>query len=117
MIFTTYQKGLISEAIAVLLLLLKGYRILKWRYQTPLGEIDLIACRRGLLVIVEVKGRSNRVIQGDFVSSWQRRRIENALLLFLKSYRVPYRGVRFDLLLVFPYQWPKHIKDAWRTGD
>ena len=37
--------------------LLKGYRILARRYRTRLGEIDLIARRGDLVLIVEVKAR------------------------------------------------------------
>ena len=37
--------------------MLKGYRIVARRYRTKLGEIDLIARRGDLVLIVEVKAR------------------------------------------------------------
>ena len=38
-------------------LMLKGYRIVARRHRTKLGEIDLIARRGDLVLIVEVKAR------------------------------------------------------------
>ena len=114
---TSYRLGILAEWIAILLLKIKGYHILKTRYQRKLGEIDIIARKKTILIAVEVKWRKKASqIEGALLSK-QRRRIENALLLFLKSYTFPYQGIRFDLILILPYQWPKHIKDAWRTGE
>jgi len=51
------RRGRWAEALAVLLLIAKGYRILSVRAQTPAGEIDIIARRRDRLAFVEVKQR------------------------------------------------------------
>ena len=37
----------------------KGYKILDANFSTKIGELDLIASKDGLLVIVEVKRRKN----------------------------------------------------------
>ncbi|WP_144864745.1 YraN family protein, partial [Mesorhizobium sp. J18] len=52
-----YRKGHRGEWLAALALMVKGYRIVARRYRTKLGEIDLIARRGDLIVIVEVKVR------------------------------------------------------------
>lgn len=51
------RRGRRGEGSAALWLSLKGYRILASRVRTPFGGIDLVALRRGVLVIVEVKAR------------------------------------------------------------
>jgi len=46
-----------AEILAALYLRLKGYRILETRFKTRQGEIDLIAMRKDLLVMVAGHGR------------------------------------------------------------
>ncbi len=50
----TGEKG---ERAAVLYLLLRGYSIIERNYLCPLGEIDIIARRKGIIVFVEVRTR------------------------------------------------------------
>ena len=52
-----HRRGHRGEWLAALALMLKGYRIVARRYRTKLGEIDLIARRGDLVLIVEVKVR------------------------------------------------------------
>lgn len=53
------RKGAIAEYRAALALILKGYRILAFRYRTKLGEIDIIARKGDLVACIEVKARAN----------------------------------------------------------
>ena len=50
--------GLSAESRAAAYLIAKGYRIVARRFRSPVGEIDIVARRRGVLVFVEVKARS-----------------------------------------------------------
>ena len=54
------RRGSLAEYRAALSLLLKGYRIVAFRYRTKLGEIDIIARKGNLVACVEVKARRSR---------------------------------------------------------
>src|SRR5258708_38964992 len=54
-----FRVGISAESRAAALLIAKGFRILARRWRSPLGEIDIIARRRTLLIFVEVKAREN----------------------------------------------------------
>src|ERR1700686_41615 len=54
-----FRLGISVESRAAAFLIAKGYRILARRWRSPVGEIDIIARRRQLLVFVEVKAREN----------------------------------------------------------
>ena len=58
----TYQFGLFAEKIAILLLRLKGYQILKWRYKSYYGEIDIVAKKSRVIIFVEVKARIKKTL-------------------------------------------------------
>ena len=50
--------GLSAESRAAAYLMAKGYRIVARRFKTPVGEVDIVARRRDVLVFVEVKARN-----------------------------------------------------------
>src|SRR5688572_7094159 len=53
-----FRVGISAESRAAAYLIAKGYRILVRRFRTPVGEIDIVARRRKVLVFVEVKARN-----------------------------------------------------------
>lgn len=109
-----HRLGLRAETVAVLFLRLKGYRILHRRMKTPAGEIDMVALRGSALVIVEVKARG----QGEAAEALlprQQRRLERAAAHFLGRHpRLADLDLRFDVVLIAPRRWPRHLADAWR---
>ncbi|MBI1208707.1 MAG: YraN family protein [Azospirillum sp.] len=110
-----YRLGLWAEALCRLALRLKGYRIVASRFRTPLGEIDIIAHRHGILAMVEVKARGDAATAGGAISPYQRQRLTRAAAAFLARHpRWANAAVRFDAMLVTPGAWPQHIEDAWR---
>jgi putative endonuclease len=116
--FRTYHaQGHLAEALAAWMLRLKGYRILKRRYKTPLGEIDLIAARGWTLVAVEVKYRKSFDQAGEAITQKQRKRIAMALSLYLRHLRWTPENIRFDAVLLIPYKWPRHVVSAWIVED
>ena len=54
-----WRLGKRAEWMAALSLIVRGYRILSWRYKVKAGEIDLIARRGDCVAIVEVKARTS----------------------------------------------------------
>jgi putative endonuclease len=59
---------------AAAFLIAKGFRILARRWRSPLGEIDIVARRRQLLVFAEVKARASLDEAAESVNERQRRR-------------------------------------------
>ncbi len=107
-----------AERLCLWHLRLKGYRVLARRYRTPVGEIDLIARRGRTLAAIEVKARADEGRAAESILWKQRGRIARALEHFLKSR--PDLGdaeLRFDVMLVAPRSWPRHLRDAWRAGE
>jgi putative endonuclease len=109
-----FRRGLSAESRAALLLFVKGYRILARRWQSPVGEIDIVARRRGILVFVEVKARARLDDAAEAVSECQRRRIAAAAQALLAGHpEHASAGIRFDAVLVTPRRWPRHIAAAF----
>ena len=98
----SYFFGLLAEYYVIFILLFKGYRLIKHRYKTKLGEIDLIMTRGKDLIAIEVKARSNKNIQvGEAVNIKQLYRIANCLKIFLNKYNnYSNFNIRVDVILV-----------------
>lgn len=109
-----YRRGHRGEWLAALALMLKGYRIVARRYRTKLGEIDLIARRGDLVLIVEVKARPTLAEAMDAVAYSSQRRIEGAADLWLSRQPDYARlSVRFDMVAVLPRRWPVHVENVF----
>ncbi len=109
-----YRRGHRGEFLAAAALMLKGYRIVARRYRTRLGEIDLIARRGDLVLIVEVKARPTLQAAMEAVARSSERRIEAAADLWLAKQRDHARlSLRFDLVAVLPRRWPVHVPNLF----
>ncbi|MDQ6433310.1 YraN family protein [Mesorhizobium sp. LHD-90] len=109
-----YRRGHRGEWLAALALMAKGFRIVARRYRTPLGEIDLIARRGDLVLIVEVKARKTLMAAMEAISYPSERRIEGAADLWLTRQRDHARlSMRFDLVAVLPWRWPVHVENIF----
>jgi len=94
--------GKLGEFVVRTLLRLSGFRIVRSRYCSPVGEIDIIARRGDLLLFVEVKSRfSRKELLGSACSPHQLARIKRAAEFFLARNSLPGVRVRFDLYLVY----------------
>src|SRR5882762_5382190 len=96
-----FRLGISAESRAAAFLIAKGFRILARRWKSPVGELDIVARRRHLLVFVEVKARARLDDAAWSVTERQRARIIAAAEAWLAvnvDERV--RDIRFDAMLV-----------------
>ena len=109
-----YRRGVWAERYACLYLMLKGYRLLANRAKTPVGEIDLIFRKSGMVVAVEVKNRPDQSQAAYSLGPAQQQRIGRALHWWLQSRQnLQALGIRFDAILVSRGRIT-HLQDVWR---
>jgi putative endonuclease len=111
-----FQLGISAESRAAAFLIAKGFRILARRWKSPVGEIDIIARRRQLLVFVEVKARNDLDEAAESLGPRQQRRIAAAAEAWLAvNGSDGFRDIRFDAILVAPGKLPRHIPAAFES--
>ena len=109
-----FRTGLSAESRAAVFLIAKGFRILARRWRSPVGEIDIIARRRSLLIFVEVKARASEDEAAWSVTERQRARIIAAAEAWLaQNADDRIRDIRLDAMLVSPRRIPRHIPAAF----
>ncbi|WLS03981.1 YraN family protein [Shinella oryzae] len=109
-----FRRGHVSEYLAALYLLAKGYRIRAIRYRTKAGEIDIIARRGDLVVCVEVKARRDVDSAVFAVTGTAQRRIRAASEVWLARQPDAHRlSLRYDIVAVRPWRLPRHFVDAF----
>jgi putative endonuclease len=113
-----FRTGISAESRAAVLLIAKGFRIVARRWKSPLGEIDIIARRRRLLVFAEVKARASLDEAAESVNDRQRRRIAAAAEIWLAANADPsIEDIRFDAILVAPWKIPRHNVAAFESEN
>ena len=111
-------KGRIGETLGTMLLRLKGYRILGRRIRTPVGEIDILASKNGVLAVIEVKTRPTLREAMESIPARQRSRLARAALWVVgRRPELAHSDIRFDALLFAPFRVPRHVIDAWRPSQ
>jgi putative endonuclease len=104
-----------AEVLAAIWLMAKGYRILGFRLKTPQAEIDLLAKKGDVLVVVEVKSRTSLAAALEAVGWDQRRRLRRAgQAIAAGRPALRYVAVRLDLIALAPGKLPRHSPDAWK---
>jgi putative endonuclease len=110
----TYLRGRSAETLALVALMLKGYRPLARRYAAAGGEIDLVVRRGATLVFVEVKARA---VLGDAfgaIDARKRARFSRAARAWIARHpRHAGLILRADAVFVGSRTWPVHLVDAF----
>ena len=108
------NKGRVAEVVAIALLTAKGYALLKRRYKSPSGEVDLIMRKGDVTAFVEVKARVSHDEAVESVTTYQARRISNAAAHWMAQDEVANSGTcRFDIVAVNSHLMPTHIENAF----
>lgn len=110
------ELGKKGEALALEMLLEKGYRLLAQNWKSHPHEIDLLMTDREYLVVVEVKTRLNAFFgePQDFVSRAQQKSLIRAANAYVEL--INWQGpIRFDIVaIVFEPELKKvHFKEAF----
>jgi len=114
-----HRLGSQGERLAERYLKRQGLRIIARGYDTPVGEIDLIAREDGVLVFVEVKTRSDRNLADpqDAVNREKRRRLLRAAQWYRHRKRCEDQPCRYDIVaIVLPADSEpeiEHFRDAF----
>lgn len=110
----TVLRGLGAERVALLWLLVRGYRPLARRFAEAGGEIDLIVRRGGTIAFVEVKTRASMEEALSSLGEGKKRRVRRAAKAWLA--RHPWAAtltLRADGVFVAPGHWPRHVPDVF----
>ena len=109
-----------GELAALILLLLKGYRLRHRNWRGPSGELDLVVERGGRIVFVEVKTRSSELYGGAVAALDRDKRLAVARTAasYLGRYALWDRPCRFDLVAIervtrFPWWRSRHVAGAF----
>ena len=99
---TSQTLGLLGEELANHYLAGRGYKILLKNYESPLGEIDLIAKEKGALVFIEVKTRSSLSMGSplESITFHKRAQIVKCAKYYMKRYGIKDLPCRFDVVSI-----------------
>jgi putative endonuclease len=116
---TPHQYGQSSEDVALRFLQRRGYRILARNYRTRMGEIDIVARHKGVIVFVEVKARRST---GYGNPKWaltpsKQRKLSMTALAYLKQQGSTQTRARFDVVTVQQREGRPHIEVITNAFD
>ena len=97
------DKGRKGELIAKEYLVSKGYNILNLNYRNKIGEIDIIALEKDILVFVEVKTRTSTKF-GYAYEAVNRKKQEKIIYcsqLYMQQNRLLNYQMRYDIIEVY----------------
>lgn len=113
-----------GELITLLLLSFKGYRLRHRNWRAPSGELDLVFERRGEVVFVEVKTRSDEDFGGavSAVDNAKQNKLVQTASAYLGRYSLWDRPCRFDIVAIerrpgFPGWRIRHYRDAFQPDE
>lgn len=111
------ELGILGEEIATDFLLKKGYEILTRNYTYVKSEVDIIAKKDGLLVVVEVKTRNSSFMAGPEITVTKKK--QKSIIKTANAYideNALDIETRFDIISIILNSKEKtidHIEDAF----
>jgi putative endonuclease len=114
---SNYKKGMNAEMIVNSYLIRHGYSVVKHRYKTQYGEIDLIATKGNLILFTEVKNRKS-IFDREIISDHQKKRCcETASYFLSQNQQFLSFTMRFDCFFIDRHGKLEHIENAWEITD
>jgi putative endonuclease len=97
-----HRFGRTGEQLALLLLILKGYRLRHRNWRGSGGELDLVMERRGEIVFVEVKARSSDDFGGAAaaLNEKKKKNLTRVSAAYLGRFSLWERPCRYDLVTI-----------------
>ena len=118
---TSHAIGLLGETIAKTWLRCRGYRIKAERVKTPVGEIDLVATKSGMVCFVEVKRYKTLDQAAWSITQRQKQRIVRAAQHWMQTEPAYFAMIQsFDAVLIYgrgPGLRIKHLPNAWTLDE
>lgn len=113
-----YLFGISSEIIVIIILTLKLYKILQWRYRCIYGEIDIIAKKGKNIFFIEVKSRKHyESFSENLISRKQIKRISNSASFYIsRNKHFSNYNARFDLVFISSSFKYKYVANAWQIS-
>jgi putative endonuclease len=110
-------KGAADEEKASLFLKKAGYEILDRNWACPMGELDIVARKDGVVVFTEVRARSSAAygLPSETVTGAKRAKIIKTAMAYIKARGPKAESFRFDFIGIMPGAAPEHIEDAFRA--
>ena len=113
----SYKLGYIAEYWVAFLLILSFYKIIKMRYKTKVGEVDIIAKRGKALYFIEVKFRSDFDGGANAITDKSKLRIRRAAQHYIVAHMSESLNMDFDMqcdvIIVNKYFFIKRIRNAF----
>jgi putative endonuclease len=96
------KQGHEGEQLAVRHLRGLGYRIVCRNYRCPIGEIDIIARHKDVLVFVEVKSRSSHAFGSpkSAITPAKKRKLSQVAWYYLQKHDLTEVSARFDVVTI-----------------
>lgn len=109
------DKGVKYEEQAAAFLKEAGFEILDRNWSSPMGELDIVARKDGVVIFVEVRARSNPGYgtPADSVTPSKRAKLVKTAMAYVKARCPGAESYRFDVIGIVPGSPPEHIEDAF----
>jgi len=114
------QRGRWAEQYTLFWLRAQGYRLLARRYQSPMGEIDLIMRRGTKIIFVEVKYRKSHKNLETSLPPRQQNRIALGAADWITKFTQTLKGneiFQIDVVWITPFSKPKRLQNAITLSD
>ena len=96
----------------------RGWTVLDRNVRRGRGEIDIVARRRGVVALIEVKRRSSTAfgMPAEAVNAEKQRRILSAASIYLQENGLSEANIRFDIIEILADKI-RHIEAAFDATD